>query len=158
MRAAVGSGSGAAPPAVARRRRWRRWALVVALLAAYPGFVLAVTYTTTLRSGLPGGRHGPCDAYRHCLASAIVAFTLSPRVVEWVTAVMEGDDAGASHRMDAHNNAVGLRLAASAADWSALLRAVRSAVERGSLLEDSSCREPDRVVWLPPERWRERWW
>ncbi len=148
----------AAAPTKVVRRRWRRWLLVVALLAAYPGFVLGVTYTITLRSGFAGGRHGPCDAYRHCLASAIVAWTLSPRVVEWVTAVMEGDDAGTSHRMDAHNNRVGVRLAASAADWSSLLRAVRGAVDRGGLLDASSSPALDRVVWLPVERWRARCW
>jgi hypothetical protein len=145
--------------ATASRRPWRRWLLVVAaLLAAYPLFALGATYALTLRSGLPGGRHGPRDAYRHSLASALVAWTASPRCVEWVTAVMEGDDPGASHRMDAHNNRVGIRLAARAADWSSLLQSVRAAVDGGVAMDERALADPDRIVWLPAHRWRERWW
>jgi hypothetical protein len=142
-----------------RRRRWRRrLVLVLALLAAYPLFVLGTTYTITLRSGLDGGRHGPCDAYRHCLASAIVAYSSSPRFVEWVTAAMEGDDRGASHRMDAHNNGVGVRLAAGAANWSSLFASVRAAVDGGTVLDETFVGASDRVVWLPAAQWRARWW
>jgi hypothetical protein len=145
--------------AKAPRRRWRRRLLVVTvLLAAWPLFVLGTTYTITLRSGLPGGRLGPCDAYRHSLASAIVAWTASPRCVEWVTAVMEGDDQGDSHRMDAHNNRVGIRLAARAADWSSLLQSVRAAVDAGVAIDERALADPDRIVWLPAESWRELWW
>ena len=143
----------------APRRRWRRWLLVVAaLLAAWPLFVLVTTYTITLRSGLPGGRFGPCDAYRHSLASAIVAWTASPRCVEWVTTVMEGDEQGDSHRMDAHNNSVGIRLAARAADWSSLLQSVRAAVDGGVAMDERVLAYPDRIVWMPEVLWRDLWW
>ena len=140
------------------RRRWRRVLIAGFVIGAYPMFVLGTTYGITLRSGLAGGRHGPCDAYRHSLASAIVAWTTSARFVEWVTAVMEGDDPGASHRMDAHNNRVGIRIAATAPDWSSLLRAVRAAVDTGSVSDAAGLADPDHIVWLPADRWRDRWW
>ena len=75
--------------------RWSRRVIVVgALLGAYPVFVLGVVYAKCLGSDLPGGRDGPGDAYRHTLASAIVAYTSSPRCVDWVTRVMERDSDG----------------------------------------------------------------
>lgn len=152
--------TGARPPS---RRRWRRLALVVAALvvaalAVYPAFVLGTTYTITQRSDLAGGRHGPRDAYRHSLASAIVAWTTSSRCVEWVTAVMERDDSDAGHCMDAHDNRVGIRLAARAADWASLLRDVRAAVDAGNVMDAVRLADPDRIVWLPPDRWLDRPW
>lgn len=147
-------------PAADRTRRSRRRLLLIAvlLLGTYPTFVLGTTYAITLRSGLEGGTNGPADAYRHSLASAIVAWTSSPRFVEWTTAVMEGDDSAASHRMDAHNNRVGIRLAARASDWTALLRSVRAAVNAGSPIDEARLADPDRIVWLPPELWLDRLW
>ncbi|RBD48788.1 hypothetical protein BRM52_23015, partial [Xanthomonas oryzae pv. oryzae] len=91
-----------------RTRHWRVFALAMLALAAYPAFVLIAVYSQWLGSGLPGGRNGPADAYRHSLASAIVAYTLSPRCVDWVTAVMERGGVGTPSRaMDAHNNGIG---------------------------------------------------
>jgi hypothetical protein len=139
-----------------RRRllfRLRRPIAVVALLALYPAFVLGTVYAATSRSDLPGGRHGPKDAYRHSLASATVAYTASPRWVEWVTAVMEngghGDDARA---MDAHNNRIGARIGAEAGSWTQMQADVLAAVRAGAVTVESQ----DRITWLPPERWRER--
>jgi hypothetical protein len=71
------------------KRLWRRLFVFGALLGAYPAFVMGATYMQFFAADLPGGRNGPADAYRHSLASAIVAYTLSPRCVDWVTAVME---------------------------------------------------------------------
>jgi hypothetical protein len=140
----------------ARRRllfRLRRPIAVVALLSLYPAFVLGTVYAATSRSDLPGGRHGPKDAYRHSLASATVAYTGSPRWVEWVTAVMEngghGDDARA---MDAHNNRLGARIGAEAGSWTQMQADVRAAVQvGGEMIEDS-----DTITWLSSRRWRER--
>lgn len=139
-----------------RRRllfRLRRPIAVVALLLLYPAFVLGTVYAATSRSDLPGGRHGPKDAYRHSLASATVAYTGSPRWVEWVTAVMEngghGDDARA---MDAHNNRLGARIGAEADSWTQMQADVLAAVRAGAVTVESQ----DRITWLPPERWRER--
>lgn len=140
-----------------RRRRWAKRLLVAALLlGAWPAFVLGTVYSITLRCELPGGRHGPRDAYRHGLASAIVAYTASPRLVEWVTDAMEGD--GLSHRMDAHNNHVGASIGAAAPGWHDMLRAVRDAIDAGREAADGAGidADPARFAWLPRDRWRER--
>lgn len=137
-----------------RRRRWLlRAALVSAALVAYPAFVLGTVYAHWMNSGLPGGEDGPADAYRHTLASATVAYTGSPRWVEWVTALMEDDGRGnASRAMDAHNNRIGERIGAHARSWQAMQRDVFAAVEAGDV--DST--DTNRITWLPPARWRDR--
>ena len=125
------------------------------MLLVYPVFVLGTVYTITLRSDLPGGRNGPRDAYRHSLASAIVAYTASPRLVDWVSATMDGGD-GISHRMDT-NNRIGARIGAAATGWTAMLAAVRTAVDGGDVVADGA--EIDaatRIVWLPANQWHER--
>lgn len=133
-----------------------RWPLSFALLAAaYPAFVLGTTYAHWLSVDLPGGRHGPSDAYRHSLASATVAYTGSPRWVDWVTAVMENGGRGdAARAMDAHNNRLGARIGAAARSWSEMQADVLAAVQAGGM-ETS---DPDRITWLPPDRWRERFY
>jgi hypothetical protein len=131
------------------KRRWLRWLLFFALAAAYPLVVLSYVYWHSLTSGLPGGRHGPQDAYRHALASAVVAYTLSPRVVHWVTAVMEpSDDPG--DLMDRHNNFVGASIGASAASFGG----IRPEVERRVRAGRANARDPERITWLPPSEWR----
>ena len=140
-----------APPT--RRRRWRLPLLAALALAAYPGFVLAAVYSQWFAADLPGGRNGPGDAYRHGLASAIVAFTLSPRCVDWVTALMERDGQGnASRAMDAHNNRIGARLGAAAHSWAAMQREVRAAVDHGAI----DARSPEQITWLAPAAWQDR--
>lgn len=131
-----------------------RWPLAVAaLFGVYPAFVLGTTYAHWLSVDLPGGRHGPSDAYRHSLASATVAYTGSSRWVEWVTAVMENGGRGdAARAMDAHNNRLGARIGAGAESWSAMQAGVLAAVKAGGI----EASDPDRITWLPPERWRER--
>lgn len=134
-------------------RRWR-WLLVGgALLASYPLFVAAAVYPHYLAAGLPGGRNGPADAYRHSLASAVVAYTLSPRCVDWVTRVMERDGEGSPSRaMDAHNNQIGARIGASADSWTSMQQAVLVAVNAGTI----DARSPDQITWLAPGAWQER--
>lgn len=133
-----------------------RWPLSFALLAAvYPAFALGTTYAHWLSVDLPGGRHGPSDAYRHSLASATVAYTGSPRWVEWVTAVMENGGRGdAARAMDAHNNRLGARIGAAAGSWSGMQADVLAAVKAGGI--DAS--DQDRIIWLPPDHWRERFY
>lgn len=134
-------------------RLWRGWLIVALLLAAYPAFVLGTVYATTLRSDLPGGRNGPRDAYRHSLASATVAYTGSPRWVAWVTAVMEdGGEGDAARAMDAHNNRLGARVGARAESWTQMRADVLAAVQAGGV----SLEDPNRITWLPPEKWQER--
>ena len=140
--------------AAASRFRCWQWPVMVALvLAAYPTFVLANVYWKFFQADLPGGRNGPADAYRHSLASAIVAYTLSPRCVDWVTRVMESDGLNdASGAMDAHNNRIGARLGAAAPSWAAMQRDVRAAVEHGAVNAAST----DQITWLAPTAWQER--
>lgn len=149
----------AATPSRERARRgvWRRYArrasFVAIVLAIYPAFVLGTVYNATTHSDLPGGRHGPKDAYRHSLASAIVAYTGSPRWVEWITQVMERGGVGDTARaMDAHNNRLGARIGAEAPSWERMRAQVAAAVENGGVDVD----DPNRITWLPPERWQER--
>lgn len=137
------------------QRRWRAWLVFSALIAAYPAFILGTVYATTLHSDLPGGRHGPKDAYRHSLASATVAYTGSSRWVDWVTAVMEDGGRGdAARAMDAHNNRLGARIGAAAESWSGMQADVLAAVKAGGMQTS----DPDRITWLPPDQWRERFY
>jgi len=144
----------AAPAPPSRRRRWRRRVLAaLALAGAYPAFVMVAVYSQWFAAGLPGGRNGPADAYRHSLASAVVAYTSSPRCVDWVTAVMERDGEGnPSRAMDAHNNRIGARIGAAATTWTAMQREVRAAVDHGAI----DARSPEQITWLAPAAWQDR--
>ncbi len=124
-----------------------------AVAAVYPVFVLGFVYSQFFTAGLPGGRHGPADAYRHSLASAVVAYTLHPRCVDWVTAVMERDGRGSAARvMDAHNNRLGARIGAQADSWHTMRRGIADAVARGAINATS----PEQITWLAPDAWQER--
>ncbi|WP_396614957.1 DUF6973 domain-containing protein [Lysobacter soli] len=137
----------------ARKRHWRRLFVVAVVLGAYPAFVMVATYSHFFAAGLPGGRNGPADAYRHSLASAIVAYTSSPRCVDLVTAVMErGGQGNAARAMDAHNNRLGARIGAAADSWTAMQQAVLAAVNEGAI----DARSPDQITWLAPDAWQER--
>jgi hypothetical protein len=136
-----------------RKRLWRRLFVVAVLLGVYPAFVLTATYAQWFKAELPGGRNGPADAYRHSLASAIVAYTLSPRCVDWVTAVMErGGEGHPSRAMDAHNNRLGARIGAAADSWDAMQQAVLAAVKNGAI----DARSPDQITWRAPSAWQDR--
>ena len=137
----------------ARKRHWRRLFVVAVVLGVYPAFVMVATYSQFFAAGLPGGRNGPADAYRHSLASAIVAYTSSPRCVDLVTAVMErGGQGNAARAMDAHNNRLGARIGATAASWNDMQNAVLDAVRHGAV----DATDPDRITWLPASRWQAR--
>jgi hypothetical protein len=137
----------------ARRRWWYRGVLALLVCGAYPAFVMIAVYSQWFAAHLPGGRNGPADAYRHSLASAVVAYTLSPRCVDWVTAVMErGGDGNPSRAMDAHNNRIGAQLGATASNWNDLRREVRAAVDHGAI----DARSPDQITWLAPAAWQDR--
>ena len=138
---------------MSRPRRLRLIAVAVLLLSAYPAFVLGSVYAHWFHAGLPGGRNGPADAYRHALASATVAYTSSPRVVAWFTAVMERDGRGGDMRaMDAHNNRIGASIGTRAGSWKQMQSDVLAAVRQGAV----DATEPDRITWLPRERWLDR--
>ena len=132
------------------RRRWVKRVLIGAVVASiYPVCVLGYTWTHVLRSDLPGGRHGPLDAYRHTLASAVVGYTLGPRAVAAVTAVMEFRDKPSSY-MDRHNNRIGADIGVQAASLNEIEPAVRERVLRGDVLTNN----PQQTQWLPPAAWR----
>lgn len=135
-----------------RRRRWiRPVALALGALALYPAFVLGYTWAHVLRAELPGGRNGPLDAYRHTLASAVVAYSVGPRPVEWVTAVMERG-AKPANRMDRHNNRIGAAIGRACSSFSDIEPAVRASVRHGAV----NAGDTQQVTWLPRELWRAR--
>jgi hypothetical protein len=130
-----------------RHRRWR-WVALIAAVVAYPMWLMSYAYFFSLTSGLPGPRHGPQDAYRHALASAVLAFTISPRAVEWATSVMEAAE-DPSSRMDRHNNAIGAQIGAETASFGQLRPQILSRVAAGRV----NAADPRQVTWLPPNQW-----
>ncbi|KRA41948.1 hypothetical protein [Pseudoxanthomonas sp. Root630] len=134
-----------------RKRPWlRRLVLAALLLAAYPAFVLIYTWSHVLQSPLPGGRHGPLDAYRHTLASAVVAYTLDPRAIDLVNGVMERRGKR-SNQMDIHNNLIGAGIGSRATRFSDIEPMVARSVVAGQI--DAS--SPDQTTWLPQSDWKE---
>ena len=133
------------------RRRVKSKPIVLAvvgtglLLFAYPAFVLGYTWTHVSSASFPGGRHGPLDAYRHTLASAVVAFTLSPRAVEWITIAMESN-AKRSSAMDRHNNRIGAMVGSQARSFADLQPAVHALVRQGAV----EATDRGQITWLPP--------
>lgn len=129
----------------------RRWFLVGLMsVLAYPAFVLGYTWSKVLNSDLPGGRHGPLDAYRHTLASAIVAYTLNETVVDWASMLME-NSGRIGDAMDRHNNRIGAALGRKASRFADIEPAVLQSIRRGQVnapLETQS-------TWLPPDEWRQ---
>ena len=134
-------------------RRIRLIAATGLVLAAYPAFVLGTVYAQWFSADLPGGRNGPSDAYRHSLASATVAYTVSPRLVALVTHVMERDGQGSDMRaMDAHNNRIGAQIGATAPSWNQMQARVRAAIDAGQV----QATDANKITWLPRERWLDR--
>lgn len=134
-----------------RKRPWlHRLVLLALVLAVYPAFVLTYTWSHVLQSPLPGGRHGPLDAYRHTLASAVVAYTLDARAINLVNGVMErrGKRANA---MDIHNNVLGAGIGYRAARSSDIEPAVARSVAAGQV----DAASPDQTTWLPQDDWKE---
>ena len=134
-----------------RTRHWlRRLALLALVLATYPTFVLTYTWSHVLQSPLPGGRHGPLDAYRHTLASAVVAYTFDARAIDLVNGVMERHGRR-SNAMDIHNNLIGAGIGARAARFSDIEPTVARSVAAGRIDTPS----PDQTTWLPQNDWKE---
>jgi hypothetical protein len=131
-----------------RRIPWKLIALSF-LMGIYPLFVFIYTWTHVFRSELEGGRHGPLDAYRHSLASAVVSYTLNERLVKVTTRLMESGHKN-SNRMDGHNNRIGARIGSSSKSFRELEPAVRQVVLDGAV--DSS--NPNQITWLPKEKWK----
>ena len=123
---------------------------VAAIVGIYPFFVLVYTWTCVFRSDLEGGRHGPLDAYRHALASAVVSYTLNERAVVFVSHLMESRKKE-STRMDRHNNLIGARIGAAATSFHELEPAVLRSVSTGA----ANSEDADQITWLPEKKWRD---
>ncbi len=121
------------------------------LVCAYPVFVLGYTWIHVARAKLPGGRGGPLDAYRHTLASAVVAYTTDKRAVDWVSRIMERGGSG-SNEMDRRNNGIGASIGLRARTFSEIEPAVLEAIQGGA----ENATSPDRITWLSRDHWHDR--
>ena len=106
---------------------------------------------------LPGGRHGPLDAYRHTLASAVLSYVLDHGIrpgagaaaVDIVCLVMENGELR-SNVMDRHNNRLGSHIGARSTSFSAIEPEVSRAVAAGAM----GATRHDQVTWLPERDWQ----
>ena len=127
-----------------------RISALMGLLTIYPLCVLIYTWSCVFRSDLQGGRHGPLDAYRHALASAVVSYTLNPAAVDVITRLMEsrGND---SNDMDIRNNRLGAQIGANSKSFRELEPAVRQFVLNGAV----NSTDTNQITWLPKQKWRD---
>lgn len=119
------------------------------LLSLYPLFVMSYTWSYVFRSNLEGGRHGPLDAYRHTLASAVVAYTLDKRAVYLVNRLFEGGGKS-SNDMDVHNNCIGAEIGSTVESFSDIEPAVLFQVRNGARKSKRS----DQITWMSKDKWR----
>jgi hypothetical protein len=126
-----------------------RLSALTVILSVYPCFVLIYTWSCVFQSNLEGGRHGPLDAYRHALASAVVSHTLGEWAVNLMTSLMEsrGKD---SNNMDRRNNRIGAHIGSSSKSFSVLEPSVRKSVLNGAV----NSTDTNQITWLPKEKWR----
>ena len=113
------------------------------LLGAYPVFVLGYTWFHVAHAKFSGGRGGQLDAYRHTLASAVVAYTLDKGVVNLVSSIME-QGSGSSNVMDRHNNRIGAQIGLQASSFSEIEASVAKGVEDGG----ENTNSPEKITWL----------
>ncbi|MEQ1543538.1 hypothetical protein [Methyloglobulus sp.] len=122
------------------------WGLLIS--ATYPAVVLSYVWYHCFISNFQGGKNGQLDAYRHTLASAVVAYTSSPKVVSVFTAVTEfGDEA--DNLMDRHNNSLGAELGYQAEVFAHINPRVIQQVNNG--IENST--NGKQITWLPKSFW-----
>lgn len=131
-----------------KRKILIRATVIALVLCMYPVCVIAYTWSNVLQSDFKGGRHGPLDAYRHCLASATVSYTLGEWAVNFTTWIVESESKD-SGKMDIHNNRIGAAIGSKAHSFSEIEPAVRKAVTNGDLAADDS----DQITWLPSSKW-----
>jgi hypothetical protein len=137
-----------------RRKLQRRLLALALVLSVYPVFVLGFTWGHVSKSSFQGGRNGPLDAYRHALASAVVAHTLGTWAVNAATWLMEREDRD-SNRMDRQNNRIGASIGARVGSFAAIEPTVRAAVSNGGV----DMTNVESVTWLRKNRWSEgRFW
>ena len=124
--------------------------LAILLPFLYLVFVLSFVWWHCYFSQFTGGKNGPLDAYRHTLASAVVAYTSSPKVVSLVTVVMERKGQQAN-LMDKHNNAIGAKIDKNATTFNALKPAVMLSISQGAI----NATQATQITWLPQQYWGE---
>lgn len=131
--------------------------VLIGILATFCLGLLIYVWSNVWLKELPGGRHGPLDAYRHTLASAVLTYSLDNTVydgfglkaVEFVCWIMESGDLR-SNQMDRHNNLLGSRLSKQAIAFSQIETKVETAVDQGMI----NSNDPNQVTWLPEADWR----
>ncbi len=128
------------------RSKWLILSLV--LLTIYPAFVLSYVWRECFFSDFQGGKSGQLDAYRHTLASAVVTYTSSPKVVDIVTVCMEGKGR-ADNLMDRHNNLIGAKIGLTAKSFSQIHTLVRQQVSKGT----ENAIENSQITWLARPYW-----
>ncbi len=126
------------------------WLWLLGLPVLYTSFVLGFVWWHCHKSGLEGGKYGPLDAYRHTLASALVAYTTTPRLVSATTKIMEYKNRPID-LMDQHNNAIGAEIGVNAESLFDLDAAVKNQVAHGTIDASSA----QQTTWLPPQYWLE---
>lgn len=109
-------------------------------------FILTI-YIVAWRTGLPGFRGGPQDAFRHTLASAYVARYLGGETVLLFTRLSERNPDSNYDLMDWHNNQIGIRIGLS--DAPDLYQAVANAVKNGR----ENAQDKNMIRWLPQNKW-----
>jgi len=134
-----------------RKRLVVALSLLTLVVCSCPLFVLAYTWGHVLRSDLKGGRHGPLDAYRHALASAVVSYTLDEWAVDCVNFLMESRGKE-TNMMDIHNNRIGALIGARAESFSDIEPTVRSYAMNGTVNSTSG----EQLTWLPENNWHDR--
>lgn len=122
--------------------------LALALALLYVVLVLGYVWWHCYQSPLKAGANGPLDAYRHTFASAVVAYTTSPKVVQLVSKVMERKNRPAN-LMDKHNNAIGMRIGQQVKSLDEIHARVLVKVESGTV----NAADIDQTTWLPPQYW-----
>ncbi|MGB4813302.1 MAG: hypothetical protein WBP13_12595 [Methylophilaceae bacterium] len=129
------------------QRKWLFYSF--GLSALYTAFVLSFVWWHCYQSPLTGGSNGQLDAYRHTLASAVVAYTTSPKLVEITTIYMESNNTPAN-LMDQHNNAIGANIGITAHSFSSLTMLVDAKIRQGKV----NATDQNQTTWLPKTRWR----
>jgi hypothetical protein len=132
------------------RTHLKRIGVLTLGLSMYPLLVLIYTWGYVLRSDLEGGRHGPLDAYRHALASAVVSYTLGEKAVDITTGLMESKGKQ-SNTMDRHNNMIGAQIGSIANSFTDIEPLVHQKVVVGAV----NSTDNSRITWLPEEKWRD---
>ena len=122
--------------------------LIGFILFIYPALILGYLWVECFKSDFTDGKNGQLDAYRHTLASAMVAYTLSPKAVVVVTKIMERKG-NIANLMDQHNNALGAIIGVDAKSINELNSQVINHVQHGAI--NTNIRT--QTTWLPQNFW-----